>query len=147
VVLPTGDADLGVGRGSTGLQVDVPMSVVLSSRLATHSNAGFTVTPHARNDAGDRATTRDVNLGQSLIWLAHPRVNLMLEALWTRVETPIARGRVTHDESFLLSPGVRGAFNFTSGLQIVPGIAVPFELVATPRRASVFGYLSFEHPY
>jgi hypothetical protein len=46
----------------------------------------------------------------------------------------------------LLSPGFRWALNFKSGLQIVPGVAVPVGLGPSAGQRGVFLYLSFEHP-
>jgi hypothetical protein len=47
----------------------------------------------------------------------------------------------------VISPGVRGAINFTSGLQIVPGIAIPIGAGPSHGERGVFFYLSFEHPF
>jgi hypothetical protein len=41
---------------------------------------------------------------------------------------------------------VRWAYDFKSGLQIVPGIALPITVRPSHERA-VLLYLSFEHPY
>ncbi len=146
LVVPTGDRNRGFGRGAMGLQVNLPASITLGDRLVTHINAGVTVTPNAWGMDGTRTALRDVALGQSVIWLAHPQFNVMTEGVWARSGS-VAGARASYEESLVLSPGVRGAFNFASGLQVVPGIALPMELRATPRRTSVFSYLSFEHPF
>ena len=65
------------------------------------------------------------------LWLARPTFNVMMEVMWTA-----ERG----GHEFVLSPGVRWAHNFSSGLQIVPGIAFPDAKAA-------FLYLSFEHRF
>jgi hypothetical protein len=49
--------------------------------------------------------------------------------------------------SSYLSPGIRWAYNFPSGLQIVPGIAVPIGVGVSRGEKAVFLYLSFEHPF
>ena len=46
-----------------------------------------------------------------------------------------------------MSPGVRAAFDLPSGLQIVPGVAVPFGVGPSDGERGVFVYLSFEHPF
>ncbi|HZK78257.1 MAG TPA: hypothetical protein VFC35_05065 [Gemmatimonadaceae bacterium] len=46
-----------------------------------------------------------------------------------------------------ISPGVRAAFNFASGLQIVPGIAFPIGVGPSSGERGAFIYLSFEHPF
>jgi hypothetical protein len=42
---------------------------------------------------------------------------------------------------------VRWAFNFKSGLQVVPGVAVPFGVGSSAGERGLFLYLSFEHPF
>ena len=55
-------------------------------------------------------------------------------------------GLKSRTESFYISPGIRWAYNFSSGLQIVPGIAVPIGTGPSKGERAVFLYLSFEHP-
>ncbi len=128
LILPTGSEDEGRGAGSIGFQTNLPVSYVVSDALATHWNAGLTV----EGGSGDI----DANLGASAIWRVHPSVNLMLESVWESAT----------DDVLFLNPGVRWAFDFESGLQIVPGIAYTFALGADDADA-LFLYLSFEHPF
>lgn len=146
-MLPTGASRRGLGAGGAGLQVNLPFSAELSASLVVHSNAGATYTARARDALGNRAATLDVSLAQSVIWLARPRVNLMLEAAWTRTQEVTGPGRTERGTELLLSPGVRGAIDLRSGLQIVPGLAVPIGLGPSRGERSVFVYLSFEHPF
>lgn len=122
LLLPTGSRARGLGTGGVGAQLNLPVSVALGATLVSHWNAGVTAVP--------RATT--YNLGASMIWLAHPVFNVMLEAAWT--------GQPAGGGSFVVNPGVRWAHNFASGLQIVPGVAFP-------NGNGVFLYLSFEHRF
>lgn len=46
-----------------------------------------------------------------------------------------------------MSPGLRWAINFPSGLQIVPGIALPMGVGPSKGERAIFFYLSFEHPF
>jgi len=147
LLLATGDERRGRGAGGTGLQVNLPISAELSPRLMAHWNAGATYTPSARNDIGDEASTRTYNLGGSLIWLAAPAFNVMLESVWARSEEVIGPGERFAYRVFYISPGVRGAIDFASGLQIVPGIAVPIGIGPSKGDRQVFFYLSFEHPF
>jgi hypothetical protein len=147
VLLPTGDADNQLGAGGTGLQFDIPVSVVVVPSLISHFNAGATFTPNARNDAGDRARTTGVNLGQSFIWLARPRFNVMLETVWNRVESVVGKRLTESSDSVLISPGIRWAYNFKNGLQIVPGVAFPLGVGPSSGDRGVLLYLSFEHPF
>ena len=123
MILPTGSTARGLGSGHVGVQLNVPASVTLTPALVSHWNAGVTTLP--------QLTT--YNLGASMIWLARPTFNLMLEVTW--LGQP--RGGA-HD--VVMNPGVRWAYNFPSGLQIVPGVAFP-------DGKSVFLYLSFEHRF
>jgi hypothetical protein len=50
-------------------------------------------------------------------------------------------------DDLVISPGFRAALNFESGLQIVPGIAVPIGAGPSSGSRGVFFYLSFEHPF
>ncbi|MGE5232799.1 MAG: transporter [Acidobacteriota bacterium] len=147
LILPSGSARRELGFGHAGFQVNVPLSVVLAPSWVSHSNAGVTYVPRAADAAGDRADLRLVNLGQSLIWLLRPRVNLMLEATWTRSQNVIGESRVADDTLVLVSPGVRWSYNLSSGLQIVPGVAVPIGVGPSRGSRSIFFYLSFEHPF
>ncbi len=134
VILPTGDEARGLGAGATGLQVMLPVSTVLSERVVAHWNAGATFTP-ARD-------ARSWVAAQSVVWLVHPRFNVLAETVWTRSD---ARGGV-RDTSLLVSPGIRWSYDRPGRLQIVPGLAVPISL-RHPRDRSVIAYLSFEHPF
>ena len=147
LILPVGDAAKGRGTGGAGFQVALPVSVVLSPRFVSHANAGVTVTPSAQGLTGERATTTGVAAGASLIWLAAPRLNFMLESVWARNQTVTGARQVARDDSWFLSPGVRGAFNFPGGLQVVPGLAWPIGIGPSSGTDYLFVYLSFEHPF
>ena len=147
LLLPTGDSRLGRGAGGTGVQTNLPLSVVISKHFVTHWNAGATIIPRAQNSQGARAATYGYNLGQSLIWLAKPRLNFLLETVWAGTETVVAPGRTQRDHSLLLSPGVRWAYNFSHGLQVVPGVGVPLGVGPSTGDKGIFLYLSLEHPY
>ena len=147
VLLPTGDEKVGYGRGAVGIQVMLPVSWVLSEAFVAHSNLGATRTPNARNALGEKATVQDLALGQSLIWLANPRFNVMLEFVHTRSQAVIGPDQTQAQTATYLSPGIRWAYNFPSGLQIVPGIAVPIGVGASRGEKAIFVYLSFEHPF
>ena len=144
VLIPTGDWRKARGNGGPGLQVMLPVSTVLSPRFVTHSNLGATWAPWGKTTEGDSRTAALV-VGQSVVWLAHPNVNLMLEASYTVAEVRAA-GATTVQQLLLLSPGIRGAINTSFGLQIVPGLAFPFGFGPSAGGRQVLLYLSFEHP-
>jgi hypothetical protein len=147
VILPSGNEDQGRGQGGTGYQASIPLSVVVSPALVAHMNAGYTRTSNAKDADHNRADLNAWNVGQSLIWLASERVNLMLEAIYTRSATVAGAGRTSTVSAAFVSPGVRWSHDFDSGLQIVPGIAFPIGVGPGSRSKSVFLYLSFEHPF
>src|SRR5882672_8468864 len=124
MLLPTGSSARGLGTGHVGVQLNIPVSVSLAPWLVSHWNAGISAVPQ---------TPATYNLGASAIWLARPTFNVMVEVTWLE-----QGGGGAHD--LVVNPGIRWAHNFTSGLQIVPGVAFP-------DGKSVFLYLSFEHRF
>ena len=146
-VLPSGDERRSRGRGGLGIQTNLPLSIRPRSWLALHANAGLTWTPDAKNQDGETATTLDTNLGGSAIWLLRRNFNLMLELLWLRNQGVVGPGRHGTADLVFLNPGVRWAFNFASGLQIVPGVAYTLGLTDAAGTNVLFLYLSFEHPF
>ena len=106
-----------------GLDMNVPLSFVVSDHLVTHWNAGATTVQHEKTVW---------SAGASFIVAARPLLHVMLENRWTS------------DQKWTISPGVRWAYNRPNKLQIVPGIAVPF---SAGHQHAVLAYLSFEHPY
>ncbi|MGZ5584494.1 MAG: transporter, partial [Usitatibacter sp.] len=147
VIAPSGDEKKGRGLGATSYQANIPLSVVLAPTLVAHTNAGYTWTPRARDGDGNKADLRAWNVGQSFVWLASQRVNLMLEAIYTRGQEVAGAGATNTVKAAYVSPGVRWSYDFASGLQIVPGIAFPIGVGPSRHEKSVFLYLSFEHPF
>ena len=135
LLLPTGGEEEGRGRGSLGLQLNLPASYVLAPAVATHWNAGATL--------GTDETTLDLNLGASVVWHLRPSFNLLVEAVWLS-EEPAGAAR---EESVFLNPGVRWAHDFAGGLQVVPGVAYTIGLGPSAGDDGLFLYLSFEHPF
>ena len=147
LILPTGDVASGRGAGGVGVQTNLPISVVLSKNLVSHWNAGATLVPHAQDPFGDRASATGYNLGQSFIWLANSRFNVMLETVFFNSQFVIARDKTEWTRSLFINPAIRWAYNFENGLQIVPGIGVPIGIGPSSGEKGVFLYLSFEHPF
>lgn len=147
LLLSTGDSRRGLGAGATGVQVNLPVSVQHNRRLVTHWNAGATFHPNAKNELDHEAATRGVNLGQSFVWLAHPRFNVLLETVYYSAESVVAPQTTEREHAVFLNPGVRWAWDLPNGLQIVPGVAVPVGVGPSAGERGVFFYLSLEHPY
>ncbi len=128
LLLPTGSEEAGRGGGSVEVQAGVPVSYVVSDALAAHWNGSLAL--------GGESGDLEAGLGASAILRVHRSVNLMLETVWDSAD----------DDVVLLNPGVRWAFDFAGGLQVVPGVAYTFALGADDADA-LFLYLSFEHPF
>jgi hypothetical protein len=107
---------------------------------------GLTFTPESKEPGGAKADTLGFNYGTSFIYMVSENFNLMCEAVWNSAESVQSDGTKTRGDIFFINPGVRGAINFESGLQIVPGIAAPIGLGPSGNEYGVFLYLSFEHP-
>lgn len=149
VYLPTGSETDGFGAGGPGIEVNLPLSYAVSDKLVTHWNAGANYT--RVKFAGLTGSSRGLRAGASAIYLLAPTFNLMLESVASRLELVDAQGRKDVATNYVVSPGVRGAFNFASGLQVVPGIAVPIGVGSLrpgeQRQRDLFLYVSFEHPF
>jgi hypothetical protein len=138
VLVPTGNEEEGRGTGTLGVQVNLPVSYVVTPALATHWNAGATL--------GTDETTLDYHLGASAVWRLRPSFNLLVEAVWLSQELTAAAGE-GREESAFLNPGVRWAHDFAGGLQIVPGVAYTIGIGPSAGEDGLFLYLSFEHPF
>jgi hypothetical protein len=147
LLVPTGSSSKGLGAGGTGLQTNVAVSIALGKSEVAHENLGATWIPRAKDEAGDHARSLGFNAGQSLIWLVRPTFNALVELAWARAQDVVGPGRTARRDTLFLSPGVRWAYNFASGLQIVPGLAVPIGIGPSRGDTGIFLYLSFEHPF
>lgn len=141
VSLPLGDAGKGRGAGATALDVNMPVSISGGTHVTWHINAG-TFVGLTRPDHADRIAL--LRAAGSAVLLPYRRVNVLIEVVNNHERVTAGEWTATTT----VSPGVRWAYNFTNGLQIVPGVALPVDL-ARDRDAnwSVIGYLSFEHPF
>ena len=146
-ILPTGNYRRGRGFGSTGVEAWLPASLVVSDQIVVHANLGTTIVPHARNVQGDRATTAGWTGGGSAIWLVRPFFNVLVEALYQSTSDVIGPGLSDRGSMTTISPGIRWAYNFESGLQIVPGLALPIGVGPSRAPTALLVYLSFEHPF
>ena len=147
LILPTGDPVLSRGQGAAGAQTNLPLSIVLTEKLVSHWNAGATFVPHAQDSSGDRAFSAGYNFGQSLVWMANPRFNVLLETVYSASQQVAGPDKTEWSRAMYLNPGIRWAYNFKNGLQIVPGIAMPIGVGPSAGERAVFLYLSFEHPF
>jgi hypothetical protein len=124
----------------------------LSSKLGHEQAPGYSLEhwrgrwcARAKNPLGDRAAASGYNLGQSFVWLVRPRFNALLETTWNQIAGVVSRNRVESFHDLLLSPRCTLGLQLPSGLQIVPGIAIPVGLGPSAGEKGVFVYLSLEH--
>ena len=147
LIVPSGNSTQGRGAGGAGFQTNWAMSFVWNKQLTTHLNAGATIIPHSKDENGNQAATHGYNLGQSFVWTVHPRFNGLVETVLNRSESVVGRAHTQWSTQLLVNPGFRWAYNFSNGLQIVPGVSVPIGVGPSSGEKGVFLYLSFEHPY
>jgi len=124
--------------GEWEIELMVPASVRLFEGLVASTNAAFSVHPE------DGGTSWQV--GQGLIWRAHPRLNFLLEGVYSHGES-VLEGADEEDEGFIVSPGVQVAFPLGEDAQLVPGIAFPVGAGPSSGQRAVMFYLSLEHPF
>jgi hypothetical protein len=146
LIFPTGDYKKGLGSGTVGYQLSLPFSFILSTKIVTHYNLGLTLTPGAKYTAGSTYDLTIFNYGLSMIFLVSKTFNLMLEVVGNTSRSKGNDVVTQNSRSLLINPGFRYAINFKSGLQIVPGLAVPIGLGQSKGNSGLFAYLSFEHP-
>lgn len=146
LILPTGDRERGLGTGTVGYQINLPVSYDINKQWVAHFNAGATYIPGGKDEAGEKQDQFGHNVGASAIWQPSQKVNFMLEVAWNGNRVLPEGTGASWDNTFYVNPGVRFAIDFPCGLQIVPGVAVPVGIGPSSGDYGVFGYLSFEHP-
>jgi len=132
LLLPTGDWRRGDGNGSTGYNGSIACSYAPVEQWNFHIDAGAITVPHSRGMA------HSLLLADNVVWRPSKRINFMLESLWQRTDG---------ENSLLLNPSVRWAYNYSSGLQIVPAIGFPIGVGPSAGERAMVLYLSFEHPF
>ena len=147
LLAPSGDSSVGRGYGGWGVQTNLPISIQHNRHLVTHWNAGLTWIPSQQNSLHQHATALNPNLGQSTVWLIKPRFNALCEVVWSYNAVVTGPGQIMRTNNVYASPGIRWAYNFKNGLQIVPGVAVPFGFMDVQHQKGVILYLSFEHGF
>jgi hypothetical protein len=124
LVLPTGREADGLGGGTAGLDMNLPVSKQFGD-FYLHANAGYTWLPDVQR------TTR---LAASGIWRVAPMLNLMLE------------GVLQIDDSTTVSPGFRRGWN-VGDRQIVIGLAAPITREDGRSTVALLTYFSLEMPF
>lgn len=151
LIMPTGDANKSLGSGAWGTQVNLPVSKMISNKLVTHYNAGFTFLRDAHHSLADTPTQDDFirqdlthfHAGASIIWMVSNRLNGMLEYMSSFNDQFDAVGKVSKQHEMLVNPGIRYAFQAGKS-QIVPGISLPIAWQEDQSTTGLFFYLSIE---
>lgn len=147
VVLPTGNAGRGLGNGTAGLEINIPVSKQFGD-LYVHGNAGLTWLPRVAFGEGNtrREHLTSPRLAASGIWRVTPMFNLMLEAV-AQFEESVENGReIVNERAVTLSPGFRRGWN-VGAQQLVMGVAVPVALTESGPSTAAFTYFSYELPF
>jgi len=140
IILPTGDEAKGFGNAVVGMQFNLSVSKRFSNEIVTHYNAGLTAFPNVQFTTS-KATITEYFFGASGIYLANKHFNTMVEILYTSSGSKFER-----TNELIISPGVRWAIDI-GDLQIVPGMAFPFNYNSNPQNVGLLFYFSFEHSY
>jgi hypothetical protein len=120
-----------------GIIFSLPASIILSRKWVMHLNAG------AGDLWNERIVTKQFNVGGSLVYHLSYRFDFLTEVLHNGYSRD-AEGAAPPSQT-LINPGFRFAFNFKSGMQIVPASSLLFDISNHVRYLLV--YLSVEHPF
>jgi len=144
MIVPTGDANKGLGNDTVGWEVLLPFSKVLNDRWTVHANAGATLFPDVHSH-----DLYNYDLGGSAIYAITRDLNLMLECVANFDEDVTRHGGTERTSSVLLSPGFRYAWNFPAfhEAQMVVGVAAPIGVTHDAPDWGLFFYFSFEHSF
>ncbi len=132
LILPTGDWRHGEGNGALGYNGAIAISYAPKEAWNFHFDVGEVVTPQSHG------VTHTWTLGNNIVWRPMHGWNAMLETWFQRDDS---------ENSLVVSPAMRWAYNFANGLQIVPGVGFPIGIGPSAGERAVILYLSFEHPF
>ncbi len=150
LILPSGNSDEGLGDGSLGLQVNLPVSKQTGDWY-WHWNGGFTWLPNAQATfrQGDIHIDREDTLtspflAASAIYRLRPMFHLMLESVLSSDQSIEEAGR-SRAAALTLSPGFRSGWN-VGDKQVIVGFALPVSW-SDSTDAGAFFYVSYELPF
>ena len=149
VILPSGNADRGLGSGATGWQMNLPVSKQFGD-VYLHANGGSTglhgVATGDANAPGGEVTLFTPHASGSVIYRVRPMLNAMVETTVESSHEVAEPGTTSRFRSVTFSPGARGGWNLGDH-QLILGVAVPVTWAAGTRETAVFGYFSYELPF
>jgi hypothetical protein len=127
IVLPTGDALQGVGKGATAINVDLPLTVRLGENLEAGLTAGATWSRGTLEPLGTRRDTLGTHATARLVYRPGGDLDIVVEALYVRDPQVEHDGAVWSRNTFLVSPGIRfkwGGVAFPIGVGGHPGVYI-----------------------
>jgi hypothetical protein len=151
LILPTGNADEGLGAGTLGVQTNLPLSKQLD-HASVHLNAGATFLPGVKVPlaAGGQSSPQDLfftNFGFSVIPVLSDRFNLLFETTAAVNEEITDAGEREQVSRVLFSPGARYAIDRQDGGQWVLGAAAPIGVSLPENDFGLLLYLSYENSF
>jgi hypothetical protein len=155
VILPTGNASLGLGNGGVGFQFNMAMTKRLSRKVATHYNMGYSLYLQSKrfdDVGGKQVMTYSKNLpfanaGAGINWYFVRKASLMLEYLFNENSAIEETGGIDYMDQHVINPGLRYCID-NGRMQIVPGIGIPISFVdGNYEKTGLFIYLSLEPDY
>lgn len=137
-IAKSGDEAKGLGNGSNGVEVCLPVSLTISDKFVMHFNLGATnlfKTP-AKNESA-----LNIFAGVSGVYHIAETCDFLLESIgyFTDVSNTSAK-------TYIIAPLIRYAINLDK-LQIVPMIGAPIKLSSDKPDFGAALYVSFEHPF
>ena len=145
VILPTGKSTSPANGGMNGYQLNIPVSYEVSSKLAFHLNIGNTLLWLAgKQNETSIDKSESLAYGISAIYFLTKNFNILVETIHSASFNETSTGINQLEKSTILNPGFRFAINFSSGMQIVPGFSIPYDVQSA--TSAYFLYLSVEHP-
>lgn len=156
LIAPTGNSRYGLGSGAWGGQFNLAVTKRLNSKITTHYNAGYTLLKkadyysYATDGTPELKFEKNIpsaNIGASVIWLIHPKFNLMTEYVSSFGNAINDGGSLDKDNVTIINPGFRFAIDIGK-CQVVPGMGIPINFSNGQFTGTGgFFYLSIEPAY
>lgn len=131
LILPTGDSEKNLGHNALGARATLPVSYNPNDQWSFHANLGAGLTPNAKNYNDDKADLVSIQYGSSAVYSPKPNLNLMIELAGANEQDVTGSNKTEWNDSFYISPGAAFSFETTSGMQIVPGLAIPMDVASS----------------
>jgi hypothetical protein len=113
----------------------------------THTNFKIGFTPRARNIENRQSSIVNYAAGQSLVWMATPKINPLVDVLIFRNSEKFQAEKRQYSNELFVGPGVRWVHSINDGFRLVPSISVPFGIGPSRGNYSIVFGLSFQHRF